>query len=197
MPLYVGDYLSKTKHLGASQHGAYLLLIMHYWQTGGLPDDDVQLARIACCTPGEWRKMRGVIVAFFEPGWKHGRIEEELARASAISEKRRGAAEEMHNTRRANADANAQQVPTQPPSPPQSPSKFSYGNGGGKRAARTSAPRHGATSTAKGRIYINADTAEWPAYAEDYRSAHGVDPVPNEHGGKWFNITGEKQRHAG
>lgn len=82
MPLYIADYKQDTGHLGAAEHGAYLLLIMHYWSRGSLPDDDRQLARIACMSPDEWSNARALLVAFFNDGWKHQRIEDELAKAN-------------------------------------------------------------------------------------------------------------------
>lgn len=108
MPLYIADYRADTAHLSASQHGAYLLLIMHYWQTGGLPTDDAPLARIACLTPTEWRKTRAVIASFFTTDWRHKRIDTELAKAADISSKRRASAEQRHSNR----NANAQQLDT-------------------------------------------------------------------------------------
>lgn len=80
MPLYVADYRAKTAHLNAAQHGAYLLLIMHYWSTGSLPDDDKSIARIAAMTPAEWRRSRPTIQAFFHSGWRHGRLDDELSK---------------------------------------------------------------------------------------------------------------------
>lgn len=88
MPLYIGDYQADTRHLSAVQHGGYLLLIMHYWQRGGLPDDDSQLARIACMAPSEWRRHRPVIRSFFGDGWRHARIEQEIAEAEEAYERR-------------------------------------------------------------------------------------------------------------
>jgi hypothetical protein len=38
MPLWIADYLAVAGHLRALESGAYLHLIMHYWQRGGLPD---------------------------------------------------------------------------------------------------------------------------------------------------------------
>lgn len=103
MPLYVADYRADTAHLNAAQHGAYLLLIMHYWSTGGLPADDAPLARIACMTTAEWRKTRPIVAAFFADGWHHKRIDAELARAAEISSKRRTSAEQRHSKSNANA----------------------------------------------------------------------------------------------
>jgi uncharacterized protein YdaU (DUF1376 family) len=96
MPLYVGDYLKKTTHLGALESGAYLHLIMDYWSNGKLPTDERQLARIAKVTDREWSRIRDTIAAFFEDGWRHQRIEEEIANAEKVAssnaEKARGAA---------------------------------------------------------------------------------------------------------
>lgn len=86
MALYVGDYLADTAHLRAVEHGVYLLLIMHYWRTKGLPEDDSTLARIGRVNLKEWKKMKPTIQAFFHDGWKHKRIDQELEEAEKISE---------------------------------------------------------------------------------------------------------------
>src|ERR1700760_4127760 len=88
MPLYVGDYLGDTGHLTTAQHGAYLLLMMHYWRKGELPDDDRQLSKITKLPLRTWSDYRPVLQLFFYDGWKHKRIDAELARMMRISEKR-------------------------------------------------------------------------------------------------------------
>lgn len=129
MPLYIADYRADTAHLTAAQHGAYLLLIMHYWSTGNLPDDDGALARIACMTPAEWRKNRPTIAAFFGDGWTHKRINNELAKSAEISSKRAASAKQRHSK----SDANAEQMDTQSQS--QSPKKQGSPDGASGRYA--------------------------------------------------------------
>ena len=86
MPLYVRDYLADTTELTTLEHGAYLLLIMHYWQKGGLPNDDRQLANITKMRLEHWRKKRAVLEPLFAVGFRsHKRIERELQRSEAIS----------------------------------------------------------------------------------------------------------------
>lgn len=89
MPLYVADYLADTSHLSAAEHGAYMLLIMHYWQRGCLPSDDRVLSRIARMTAEEWHDSKPIIAEFFGEGWSHARIDGELSKAAALSEKAR------------------------------------------------------------------------------------------------------------
>lgn len=113
MPLYIGDYLRDTVHLTAEEHGAYLLLIMAYWNNGGpLPDDDIALAQIARVSRQKWAAMRGCLKGFFRVAkgrLVHRRIDEELSRASDKSQKRRNAANARWATEKddANAYANA------------------------------------------------------------------------------------------
>jgi uncharacterized protein YdaU (DUF1376 family) len=87
MPLYVGDYLGDTGHLTTAQHGAYLLLMMHYWRKGELPDDDRQLSKITKLLK-TWCEYRPTLQDFFHSGWKHKRIDAELERMMRVSEKR-------------------------------------------------------------------------------------------------------------
>lgn len=105
MPLYVADYMADTAHLSTVEHGAYLLLIMTYWQRGEkLPNDDRKLARIAGLGPREWARVREVISEFFQvdcSGWFHSRIETELHNLRAKSLKKRNGglarAKQMHS----------------------------------------------------------------------------------------------------
>lgn len=126
MPLYVGDYLSKTQRLTLAEHGAYLLLIMEYWQSGGLPDDDGQLARICRTTLTEWKKLKQTLSTFFHDGWHHNRIDEELAKANAKHErrveagKRGGNASAQNKQTDSNATSNANSFAQASSSEPQS-----------------------------------------------------------------------------
>ena len=88
MPLYVGDYLGDTGHLTTAQHGAYLLLMMHYWRKGELPDCDRQLSKITKLPLKTWCDYRPILQDFFHSGWRHKRIDAELDRMMRVSEKR-------------------------------------------------------------------------------------------------------------
>lgn len=127
MPLWIADYLRDTRHLAAAEHGAYLLLIMQYWTAGSLPDDDSRLARIACMSESEWHTTRPVIEVLFEAGWRHKRIDEELAKSAEKYQRRaasgrRGGVNKASNAtseskqtaskRLANDDQNSQQNPS-------------------------------------------------------------------------------------
>jgi uncharacterized protein YdaU (DUF1376 family) len=121
MPLYVGDYIADTRHLRTVEHGAYLLLIMHYWRKGSLPDNDELLARITGVKLAEWRAMRPIIEAFFQPGWKHKRIEFELTESARISEagrrggKASGMARKKENVAKSMAKSNDRSTTVQRP----------------------------------------------------------------------------------
>jgi uncharacterized protein YdaU (DUF1376 family) len=91
MPLYVGDYLGDTGHLSTTQHGAYLLLMMHYWRQGSLPEDDKQLAAITKLPLRIWLDSKETIQMFFHSGWQHKRIDEELAKMERATAKRAAA----------------------------------------------------------------------------------------------------------
>lgn len=91
MPLYVADYLADAAHLSTEEHGAYLLLIMNYWQRGKpLPCDPERLARIARLSNERWTDVERTLNEFFtvvDGEWRHKRIDDELAKVHAKSEK--------------------------------------------------------------------------------------------------------------
>jgi uncharacterized protein YdaU (DUF1376 family) len=92
MPLYIADYLGDTMHLNGAQHGAYLLLLMHHWRNGPLPDDEAQLSAIARFDAGVWRKsIAPVVLKFFDKtadGLVQKRLMAEREFASELTDKR-------------------------------------------------------------------------------------------------------------
>lgn len=92
MPMYWGDYLRDTRHLTLEQHGAYLMLIAHYWSTGSLPSDKKALRQILGLNSEEnrkrWESICLAIAPFFDEQWKHKRVERELEKHRVVSEKR-------------------------------------------------------------------------------------------------------------
>jgi len=123
MPLYVADYMSDAAHLSTLEHGAYLLLIMTYWQRGeALPNDDKKLARICRLTPLQWKRIKPQILEFFDVSvlqLSHSRIERELSNVRAKSlNKRKGGlarAEQMHSNRLAPAKQSDTDADTEEP----------------------------------------------------------------------------------
>lgn len=109
MPLYIADYLADTAHLGCAESGAYLHLIMSYWQRGGLPNDDNKLASIARATPEQWCCMKDTIAEFFSDGWVHRRVDLELAKSQQAYEKRAFAGKSGGLSKASNARAMLQQ----------------------------------------------------------------------------------------
>ncbi len=87
MPFYTGDWLRSTGHLKAAEHGAYLLLVLHYWDTQKpLTSNDEDLRRIARMTRREWNESRERVLSFFElidGKYRHKRVEKELTTALA------------------------------------------------------------------------------------------------------------------
>lgn len=120
MPMFWGDYARDTGHLNNAGHGAYLMLIKHYWCSARpLPDDDAQLWRIACCdSMGAWKKLRSAIEPFFHVAdglWRHNRVDRELVKATERYERRSKAGQKGNDTRWGK-DGNASPEP--PPSDP-------------------------------------------------------------------------------
>ncbi|MDO8874637.1 MAG: DUF1376 domain-containing protein [Pseudolabrys sp.] len=107
--LHIGDYLRRTRHMTAWEHGAFLMLIMHYWSTGGLPQEDAQLAIVAGMTMKEWQKRKEIIAALFEPDWKLPWLEADIsdaleARARKSAAGKKGNSVRWGDNRHANSD---------------------------------------------------------------------------------------------
>ena len=67
LPLFTDAYLADTRHLTTIQHGAYLLMLMTAWRSGGccLLDDDNYLARITGMDKRTWLANKAILMSFW------------------------------------------------------------------------------------------------------------------------------------
>lgn len=92
---YMGDYMRDTSHLTLTDHGAYTVLLDHYYSTGRpLPGDAETLYRICrATTKPEQQSVKSVAETFFplhDDGLRHNdRADKELAKWEAKSEANR------------------------------------------------------------------------------------------------------------
>jgi len=91
MPVYIGDYLGDTTELSAAEHGAYLLLLMHYWlKKGEIGDDIERLSRVCKADEKTCSFILGYYFTHENGNYKNKRADEEMENA----EKRRIASSE-------------------------------------------------------------------------------------------------------
>ena len=116
LQLYVADYLADTAHLSTLEHGAYLLLIMNYWQRGepfSAKDQQTlnrRLASVARMDAQAFDQIKETLAEFFvvqENTWVHPRIERDLdaVRAKSTKAKAAGKASAMARLSKRSTDA--------------------------------------------------------------------------------------------
>ena len=103
MQLYIADYLADTMHLSTEEHGAYLLLMFNYWQTGK-PIPKNRLAKIARMGNDRWISVESSLKEFFTDNgveWIHERIERDLDSVRMSLEQKSAAGKASAEARRA------------------------------------------------------------------------------------------------
>lgn len=87
MQLYVADYLADTAHLTTEEHGAYLLMLFSYWQTGKPLRAD-RLASVSRLSNERWTDVEQTLKEFFHVSkgvWTHFRVEADLEKVGKTS----------------------------------------------------------------------------------------------------------------
>ena len=96
MAIYWGDYRQNTGHFNCTEHGAYMMLMAHYWENDSLPkpgsDFYPRLYNICgCVSEVEKRAVRYVIKAMFpKVRGRHvnKRLDKEIEKAEKKAEER-------------------------------------------------------------------------------------------------------------
>lgn len=146
---YYGDYMRDTGHLSLEEHGAYTILLDHYYATKKpLPSETPALFRICrAFTDSERASVASVLGQFFPVGADgnrhNARADKELNKEEAISRSRanagaKGASSKWHGKQHSKQDGNCHgkdmtlattttTTSTLPPAQPPPPSKSTGG----------------------------------------------------------------------
>lgn len=114
MQLYVADYLADTAHLTTEEHGAYMLLLFSYWQTGK-PLRQNRLASVARLSSERWTSVERTLKEFFhvaQDTWTHFRVEADLEKVGSKSKKNSDAGKASAKARALAKQALAESTPT-------------------------------------------------------------------------------------
>lgn len=119
-PFYVGDYLADTQMFTTEQHGAYILLLAHYWSNQGpITSNPTELQNIMGLSKYNFSKNSPLILKKFtlqNEKYLHKRMDREIAKAVDISNKKAKAGKVGGL---AKAKASVKQLPTQSQPQPQ------------------------------------------------------------------------------
>lgn len=91
IPWYGRDFRSDTEHLGATESGAYALLLMVAWELPNcrLPDNDKRLSKWARVNSDTWAEIKDDVMAFWtnkNGHWTQARLLREWKQARKRSE---------------------------------------------------------------------------------------------------------------
>lgn len=107
MQLYVADYLADTYHLTTEEHGAYMLMLMNYWQTGKALRYD-RIPSVVRMDKKRFKEIENNLCDFFtieDDLWVHERIEEDLKSVLNKSNKASESAKKRWQNKTSNANA--------------------------------------------------------------------------------------------
>lgn len=199
MQLYTSDYLADTAHLTTEEHGAYLLLLMNYWQRSKpLDNSNGRLAHVARLSAERWKEVEPVLAEFFiidGDTWTQSRIERDLDKIRAKSSKLSangliGASKRLANAKQMLdfQEANAEQMPIyeEEDKEEEEDNKKIYSfDAFWKTYPRKTAK--GAATAAWVKARKKASAEELISAAERYRDDPNRDPSFTAHASTWLN----------
>jgi uncharacterized protein YdaU (DUF1376 family) len=208
-PRYVGDYQRKTSHLSLTEHGAYAMLLDHYYSTGKpIPASAEQVQRICrAFASHEAEAVQSVLNQFFElleDGYHNKKADKELLKRSSISEKRQKAAYSKHANAHASAEQMHMQVHTQPQPQPHSSNQVSIEAAVAPKAKRASRIDPNWKLSEQGRCYAKdrgLDQTTIDCVAEGFRdhwiASAGKGAVALDWDAKWRTWVNNHLRFTG